>query len=436
MLKQNGTFWTQYPLRQSGGAAVGLGSSTRDMFIQPDRYRNRDTALSQYAGYPVGYRGTYALIQPTHTGGLACTGGRVAGSGGVASGNLAGGKAAGATIAGSGQVSAADMHALATLGATMAGTCTFTSAITGAVYAYATIAGSGGLTAANLRAIARLAATIAASGDIIAAPLAGGLNAGATLTGSSGFTAHVAALVSISASLSGSGGINASLAAAISLAASLSGRGGLAGTIVGAGVLTSALAGSATFAADIKALAKLAAALAGTGAVTDANLPGGRNLGASMAGAGQVATALLDAVGNLSAVIHIGALPSADDIASAVWMSLAATYNVPLTMGAKLNSAASSGDPWGTALPGAYPAGSAGYLLGEQIKAAVEAALAEATIARMHQTNEQNIFAGSVGNLVTLDDHGNVLDTADVTDPSGGPIVIPPGTPARRGKAY
>lgn len=32
--------------------------------------------------------------------------------------------------------------------------------------------------------------------------------------------------------------------------------------------------------------------------------------------------------------------------------------------GAKLNSAASAGDPWGTALPGTYPAGSAGNLLG------------------------------------------------------------------------
>ena len=36
-------------------------------------------------------------------------------------------------------------------------------------------------------------------------------------------------------------------------------------------------------------------------------------------------------------------------------------------MGNKLNSAASAGDPWTTALPGSYAAVSAGYIIGNQV---------------------------------------------------------------------
>jgi hypothetical protein len=56
-----------------------------------------------------------------------------------------------------------------------------------------------------------------------------------------------------------------------------------------------------------------------------------------------------------------GTTPS--EIGAAVWDPLATLYNTPGTMGAKLNSAASAGDPWGTALPGTYPAGSAGQIV-------------------------------------------------------------------------
>lgn len=48
----------------------------------------------------------------------------------------------------------------------------------------------------------------------------------------------------------------------------------------------------------------------------------------------------------LRAVIDAGARPSAFDIAQEVWGGLAVDYNGENTMGRKLNSAASSGDPW------------------------------------------------------------------------------------------
>lgn len=58
-------------------------------------------------------------------------------------------------------------------------------------------------------------------------------------------------------------------------------------------------------------------------------------------------------------------------VAAAVWSSLAASFAVAGTMGAKLNSAASAGDPWGTTIPGAYAPGTAGYLIGNRLDAAV-----------------------------------------------------------------
>jgi hypothetical protein len=56
---------------------------------------------------------------------------------------------------------------------------------------------------------------------------------------------------------------------------------------------------------------------------------------------------------------------SPEGLASAVWSAIANDNDVPGTMGAKLNGAASAGDPWSTTVPGIYPAGSAGYLMGQ-----------------------------------------------------------------------
>lgn len=50
-------------------------------------------------------------------------------------------------------------------------------------------------------------------------------------------------------------------------------------------------------------------------------------------------------------------------IASAVWQSIATSFNSSGTMGNKVNSAASAGDPWTTALPGAYADGTAGKII-------------------------------------------------------------------------
>ena len=49
------------------------------------------------------------------------------------------------------------------------------------------------------------------------------------------------------------------------------------------------------------------------------------------------------------------------------------------SLGAAINAAASAGDPWGTALPGAYGAGTAGKIIGDRIDATISSRLAAAS---------------------------------------------------------
>lgn len=67
----------------------------------------------------------------------------------------------------------------------------------------------------------------------------------------------------------------------------------------------------------------------------------------------------------LSADITSSSTLSPENLAAAVWNSIAASFNTAGTMGAKLNSAASAGDPWSTALPGSYASGEAGAILAQ-----------------------------------------------------------------------
>lgn len=92
--------------------------------------------------------------------------------------------------------------------------------------------------------------------------------------------------------------------------------GGIAATLTLAS--GNAVGGSGSLSADLDAIGILAAALSGSGSVS-ASILEGRLLSASLAGSGALNTPTIDAVGILAAAIVIGAQPSADDIAQAVW---------------------------------------------------------------------------------------------------------------------
>lgn len=58
------------------------------------------------------------------------------------------------------------------------------------------------------------------------------------------------------------------------------------------------------------------------------------------------------------------ATSAVDEIAGAVWDVTLASHVTAGSTGFALNAAGSAGDPWGTALPGAYGAGTAGHIIG------------------------------------------------------------------------
>ena len=76
-------------------------------------------------------------------------------------------------------------------------------------------------------------------------------------------------------------------------------------------------------------------------------------------------TATATANGSISATISgAGEAVTPQSVAAEVWNSVAAVFNAAGTMGNKMNSAASAGDPWGTPIPASYLAGTAGQILG------------------------------------------------------------------------
>lgn len=71
--------------------------------------------------------------------------------------------------------------------------------------------------------------------------------------------------------------------------------------------------------------------------------------------------------------------PSAASVADAVWDEPLGDHLGAGSTGNALNAAGAAGDPWSTSLPGAYGAGSAGKIIGDNINATISSRLASAS---------------------------------------------------------
>jgi len=63
-------------------------------------------------------------------------------------------------------------------------------------------------------------------------------------------------------------------------------------------------------------------------------------------------------------------------VTNAAWDATLSSHLTPGSTGAALNAAGAAGDPWSTAIPGAYSAGTAGYIVGNNLDAQVSTRLA------------------------------------------------------------
>ena len=86
--------------------------------------------------------------------------------------------------------------------------------------------------------------------------------------------------------------------------------------------------------------------------------------------------AAVTTVTNLTNAPTVGDLTASmkTSVENAVLNATASSHNASGSIGQKINSAAAAGDPMSAAVPGAYPAGSAGYVIGTNLDAKVSSA--------------------------------------------------------------
>lgn len=178
----------------------------------------------------------------------------------------------------------------------------------------------------------------------VLSPVAGGLSSCNEVLGNSDLSITSLSLgKALDSSIAGVGAVlSPSLSLITSLIAALAGTGELTASMVGSVSLAASLAGSGSLTASIGLLANLIATLTSTGSL-DATLRGTATLGAD---------------------IYVNeSQASTSQLVYAIWNALAASYNETGTMGEKMNSAGTAGDPWTADLTNYNTTGTAGKKL-------------------------------------------------------------------------
>lgn len=156
------------------------------------------------------------------------------------------------------------------------------------------------------------------------------------------------------------------------------------GDLVGTASLTVSMLcdmiSSGTLTADIVGILNISADLIGEGDLS-ADIKGVAEMLLNLMGEGGL-SADIGGYGDMSIdIIVTGAGLTTANVGQAVFAALATLNNIPGTMGAKVNSAASAGDPWSTQLPGSYTGDEAGKIVADlellikQVKALTSAGL-------------------------------------------------------------
>lgn len=292
-LLQNKSINAQYPIRQYCGATTG----TRSMY--GDKLQ---TNLNKYVGYanldpkysdPNGYTPGTTWLPNRVTGGLAAYFG-AGGVGSVSNSNLAGGKNADASISGSGAIIDAPLAALTFAISTILSSGDLTSDIKGVVNIYSDIAGTSDVTS-SLSALKDLLSTLVGSSSI-SGDLAGVLDAEAIINGAASVDALVSGLIDITSTLLGAGSVDPTIMALVNANASLSGYSSLQ--------------------SSLESLGNMVAAVLSTGSVSGADMRAKAYMSADV-------TPFTDL--------------SPQNLAAAVWNTLASELNSPGSMGDYVN---------------------------------------------------------------------------------------------------
>ena len=110
------------------------------------------------------------------------------------------------------------------------------------------------------------------------------------------------------------------------------------------------------------------------------------------------------------------------DVAEAVLDATASSHNTAGTIGNKINAAASAGDPWSTALPGSYGAGTAGKIVGDALDAAVSSRASQSSVDTIDGIVDAILEDTGTTLPAALTTIANYVDTipADILDATNG----------------
>lgn len=169
------------------------------------------------------------------------------------------------------------------------------------------------------------------------------LSATTTISGTSASTFAMAMGLAAQSAITGSGTITGSLSLVIQLACNILASGTISASLVGKLEMASALAGEGDLTSSLNLIAFVVSELTGSGTISG-TFKGNASLAADISSSSTL---------------------SPESLAAAVWNSIAASFNTAGTMGNKMNSAASAGDPWSTTLPASYTGTQAGAILSE-----------------------------------------------------------------------
>lgn len=168
------------------------------------------------------------------------------------------------------------------------------------------------------------------------------------------------------------GAISADATAADNLEAALDGTGGVTITAALTGNVTGNLSGSVG-----SVTGNVGGNVTGTiGGLTAAALKDFFDTDSTTTYASAVAGSVVKEIADNAG----GASLTVQDIVDGVWDEPTAGHTTAGTTGKALTDAGSAGDPWSTALPGAYGAGTAGKIIGDNINATVSSRASQASV--------------------------------------------------------
>ena len=423
-LLQNGSLFSAEPITRIGG--VDRNSTVVPWGLGGLRFSRWYGAAGfvTYLGVPPGYPHPDAWILAIEPGGIYINRGDMAGTGGITAASMAQGRALTvSTINGLATVTTTGVGAIAAVSPTITVTSTMTPTVAGGQAIALTMTGTAAVTT-SVDAVAAVVSSIPITVAVTVSMAQGReltidtINGLATVT-----TGGVGAVAAVESTITAIAVVTTTPSGAVAITLTMTGTSAVTPDVGAKAAVVANIPITVAVTAAGRALVALQMAI---NAVATMNITAGGGYATTSSIAGTSAVTVEGAAaGIISSQIVIPALPTAQDVAYAVWGAVAVNNNVPGSMGHQLNAAGTAGDPWSTALSGPYPPGSAGYLLAavEQLMDVPDGVAPGVTLRQAIRGTAEVAMGKTSIKLVNGVRHMIFRDLADTKDAVDGTMV-------------